>query len=265
MRKIILAAAFAVTFTLPLAAQAQQAGAPGTQGGPPTSGSFSVQGQPQGSALGPAQTFYGPADQTANSGPQPTAQPAGTSPATGTASTDQGNTAPATPPATPPAVGVGGAGTAGTQTQPEANTQSNRTVFEGPASEDPQVELARLRAEVDRLRAEQGQSGTSRDSARMQGTGGSGSTQAILDAQPVASATFQGRVRKASKQAIEIIDRETGETYVLHVNKGTRVRRGEQRASVAGIREGSEVRASFDLISGRTYAKRIDVLGKGRH
>lgn len=80
----------------------------------------------------------------------------------------------------------------------------------------------------------------------------------------MASAIFEGRVRSVSKKAIEVIDYETGEPYVLRVTEDTRARRGERRIPVTGIREGSEVRASFDLISGDTYATQIDVLRRGR-
>jgi len=135
----------------------------------------------------------------------------------------------------------------------------------GPASEDAQVELARLRAEVDRLREElKDAKGAPRGSRREEtGTGGSG-TQREQETLPIASAIFEGRVKNVSGRSIEIIDRETGEPYVLRVTKDTRARSGDQRIPVTRIREGSEVRASFDLISGGTYATQIDVLGKSR-
>jgi hypothetical protein len=133
-----------------------------------------------------------------------------------------------------------------------------------PASEDAQVELAKLRAEVDRLRAELDNARGVRsatDKANM-GTGGSGRAP-DSEQRPVASAIFQGRVSQVSNKSIQVIDRETGEPYVLRVTEGTQARRGQQRIPVTGIREGSEVRASFDLISGDTYATRIDVLREG--
>jgi hypothetical protein len=135
----------------------------------------------------------------------------------------------------------------------------------GPASEDAQVELARLRAEVDRLRAELDEAKGVRRSGREEetGTGGSGE-QREQEARPIASAIFEGRVRNVSRRSIEVIDRETGEPYVLRVTKDTRARSGNRRIPVTRIREGSEVRASFDLISGDTYATQIDVLGVGR-
>jgi hypothetical protein len=126
------------------------------------------------------------------------------------------------------------------------------------------VELARLRAEVDRLREELNAKGARRGSKKEEtGTGGSG-TQREQEARPIASAIFEGRVRNVSSRSIEVIDRETGEPYVLRVTKDTRARSGNQRIPVMRIREGSEVRASFDLISGDTYATQIDVLGKVR-
>jgi hypothetical protein len=135
----------------------------------------------------------------------------------------------------------------------------------GPSSEDAQVELARLRAEVDRLREELKDAKGARRSVKKEesGTGGSG-TQRAQEAQPIASAIFEGRVKSVSRRSIEVIDRETGEPYILRVTKGTRARSGNQRIPVTGIREGSEVRASFDLISGDTYATQIDVLGQRR-
>jgi hypothetical protein len=133
----------------------------------------------------------------------------------------------------------------------------------GAASGDPQVELARLRSEVDQLRAEldglkaeRGQGG--------KGTGGSGASAGSRAQLLAASATFEGRVRNVSEKSIEVIDRETGEPYLLQVDKGTRVRSGERRIPVASIREGCEVRASFNFVYGDTYATNIEVLPKGR-
>jgi hypothetical protein len=122
-----------------------------------------------------------------------------------------------------------------------------------------------LRAEVDRLRAElKDTKGVRRSGGKEEtGTGGSG-TQREQEARPIASAIFEGRVKNVSRRSIEVIDRETGEPYVLRVTENTRARSGNQRISVTRIREGSEVRASFDLISGDTYATQIDVLGKRR-
>jgi hypothetical protein len=159
--------------------------------------------------------------------------------------------------------GTGRAGAGGDRAtrSPRANEEAR----EGPASEDPEVELARLRAEVDRLRAELNEAKGVRSSGRQEetGTGGSGA-QAEQQAQPVASAILEGRVKNVSKGVIEVIDRETGEPYLLRVTEDTRARSGNRRIQVTRIREGSEVRASFDLISGDTVAKQIDVLGKGR-
>ncbi len=136
---------------------------------------------------------------------------------------------------------------------------------EGPASEDPEVELAKLRAEVDRLRAElaDAKGVRSGDKGEQTGTGGSGA-QPEQEAQPIASAIFEGRVKNVSKQSIEVIDHETGEPYVLRVTGDTRARSGNRRIPVTRISEGSEVRASFNLIAGDTYATQIDVLGKRR-
>jgi hypothetical protein len=133
----------------------------------------------------------------------------------------------------------------------------------GAASEDAQVELARLRAEVDRLRAELDEAKGVRRGGREEGTGGSG-TEQESEPQPIASAVLEGRVSKVSKKSIEVIDHETGEPYVLRLNEDSRARSGQRRIPVTRIRQGSEVRASFDLISGDTFATQIDVLGKGR-
>jgi hypothetical protein len=136
----------------------------------------------------------------------------------------------------------------------------------GTASNDVQVEVSRLRAEVDRLRSELDEvKGVRRgNSARQEGTGGSGMQQQQSEPQPIASSELRGRVSKVSKSSIEVIDRETGEPYVLRLNEDSRARSGQRRIPVTRIREGSEVRASFDLIAGDTYAKQIQVLRKGR-
>jgi hypothetical protein len=158
-------------------------------------------------------------------------------------------------------------GGAGAQGGPPAtgSPRAGEETTEGPASEDPQVELARLRAEVDRLRAELGRANGARDSGEEESTGMGGSgTQPDSEARPVASALFEGRVKRVSKRSIEVIDHETGEPYVLRVTEDTRARRGNRSIPVTRIREGSEVRAAFDLISGDTYARQIDVLRKRR-
>lgn len=232
MRRVILAAALAATFCLSQTSYAQQGSggantgqpASGGPGGPPTTGSFSVQGQPQGSTGG--------AGQTGGVGT------GGTGTGTGGAGTGAGGQR-----------GTGGVGAAGAGTGEVTEL----------ASDEAQAELARLRAEVDRLRAQL----DAIRASEQRGTGGSGSEQ-NFEAQPIASAVFEGRVSNVSKEVIEVIDRETGEPYVLRVDEDTRARRGERRIPVTRIREGSEVRASFDLIAGDTVAKQIDVLGKRR-
>ncbi|KFE68085.1 putative lipoprotein [Hyalangium minutum] len=137
----------------------------------------------------------------------------------------------------------------------------------GSASNDVRVEVAQLRAEVDRLRAELDEVKGVRRSTHAQsaetGTGGSGSQQE-QQPQPIASSMVEGRVSKVSKRSIEVIDSETGEPYVLRLNEDSRARSGQRRIPVTRIRQGSEVRASFDLVAGDTYATQIDVLGKRR-
>lgn len=141
---------------------------------------------------------------------------------------------------------------------PQAGAEAEATV--GPSSEDPQVQLAWLRAEVERLRAECMEG---RRAGEGTGTGGSGAQQEP-EAQPVASVSFVGRVEDVSPRSIEIIDRETGLPYVLQVTEDTRVQRGGRRISVTRIQEGSQVRASYELISGENHATEIEVLRRGR-
>jgi hypothetical protein len=69
-------------------------------------------------------------------------------------------------------------------------------------------------------------------------------------------------VSNVSKKAVEVIDAETGETYVLRVTQDTEAKRGKRRIPVTRISEGSQVRASFDLIAGDTIATEIQVLRK---
>jgi hypothetical protein len=175
--------------------------------------------------------------------------------------------------------GTGAGGTTGTGADRRTGTggdvatqspRANEPTTVGAASDDVQVELARLRAEVDRLQSELNETKGVRQSNRNAntGTGGSGmqqqEQQQQAEPQPIASAIMEGRVRKVSKSAIEVIDRETGEPYVLRLNEDSRARSGQRRIPVTRIREGSQVRASFDLIRGDTYATQIDVVKKGR-
>jgi hypothetical protein len=131
------------------------------------------------------------------------------------------------------------------------------------APADAQFEIARLRAEVNRLRTEL-------DNAREvrgQATGGSGTGGSGMDLEnvPVASATFEGRVRVVSEKQVEVVDRETGDTYLLQVDKGTSATQGGQRIPVQSILAGSDVRASFDLIAdGASVANQIEVLPRGQ-
>lgn len=273
MRKVILAAALAAAFCLSQTSHAQQSGggagtgapvgsAAGTAatpqgqgasggaalGGPPAAGSFSVQpqsqvagGQAPGAATGAGQTFYGPAD--------PGTAGTGTGTGTGTGATGEGNVA---------------GGDIATRS-PRANERTSV----GSASNDPQVELARLRAEVDQLRAEldevKGIRRSNNTPSVDTGTGGSGSQQEQeQQPRPIASSMVEGRVSKVSKRSIEVIDSETGEPYVLRLNEDSRARSGQRRIPVTRIRQGSEVRASFDLVAGDTYATQINVVSKRR-
>jgi hypothetical protein len=199
--------------------------------------------QAPGAATGAGQTFYGPSEQGA----------AGTGEAAGSVSGAGG--------AGGTGIGTGGTGAGGDIATSSPRAEEPTTV--GAASDDAQVELARLRAEVDRLRAELDEAKGARRGGREEGTGGSGEQQES-EPQPIASAVLEGRVSKVSKRSIEVIDHETGEPYVLRLNEDSRARRGQRRIPMTRIREGSEVSASFDLISGDTYATQIDVLGKGR-
>ncbi|SEU35892.1 hypothetical protein [Stigmatella erecta] len=167
----------------------------------------------------------------------------GTSPVPGTGqvgSTPVGGT-PA-PNTTGTNTGVGAPGGASTQGVPGGSAALT--------PQQAQEEIARLQSEVRRLQAEA-------DRNRDEGTGGSGT---VGEDAAVASAVFEGRVKDVSQKAIEVIDFETGEPYLLRVNEGTRATRGAQRIPLARIQEGSRVRASFDWVSGESVATNIQVL-----
>jgi hypothetical protein len=127
-----------------------------------------------------------------------------------------------------------------------------------------QAEIARLQAEVQRLRGELDNARQVRGNADQANTGTGGSGAADMEQMPVASATFEGRVSNVSKKAVEVIDRETGETYVLRVTRDTEAKRGKRRIPVTRISEGSQVRASFELVAGDTVATEIQVLRRGK-
>jgi hypothetical protein len=176
----------------------------------------------------------------------------GTAPAPGTAGT--GSTpAPGTGQVgSTPAPSTMGTGT-GVGTPGGASTSGTPGTPGGSAALTPQQaeeEIARLQSEVRRLQAEA-------DRNRDEGTGGSGT---VGDDTAVASAIFEGRVKDVSPQAIEVIDFETGEPYLLRVNDGTRATRGAKHIPLARIQEGSRVRASFELVSGETVATNIQLL-----
>jgi hypothetical protein len=126
------------------------------------------------------------------------------------------------------------------------------------------AEIARLQAEVQRLRGELDNAREVRRGEARGGTGTGGSGAEDMEQMPVASAVFEGRVSNVSRKAVEVVDRETGETYVLRVTQDTQARRGKRRIPVTRISEGSQVRASFDLVAGDTVATEIEVLRRGR-
>jgi hypothetical protein len=275
MRKIILSAALVFTLGIPLAASSQQAGGGAGTGaaGTPVGGTV---GAGTGNALGGTGSTVG-GTQTPSTGSftMPSTQPLTSSGlSTGTGSVNglgqtgtggagqvgagttvtQPGTAPGMSTGIPPLGGTPAPNVTGTNTGVGApGGASNQGTPGGSAALTPQQaqeEIARLQAEVRRLQAEA-------ERNRDEGTGGSGSAGEDTG---VASAVFEGRVKGVSQQAIEVIDFESGEPYVLRVNDGTRAARGAQRIPLARIQEGSRVRASFDLVSGETVATHIQVL-----
>lgn len=255
MRKIILSAALLLTLT----SHGQQAGGgagTGAAGSPvggtqtPSTGSFTVPSQPLNSpGLGTGTTGTTITQPGTAPGTPASIPPLGGTPAVpgtvGTGSTPAGSTPVGNPPApstTGTGTGVGAPGGASTQGTPGGSAALT--------PQQAQEEIARLQSEVRRLQAEA-------DRNRDEGTGGSGS---VGEDAAVASAVFEGRVKDVSQQAIEVIDFETGEPYLLRVNDGTLATRGSQRIPLARIQEGSRVRASFDLVSGETVATKIQVL-----
>ena len=78
--------------------------------------------------------------------------------------------------------------------------------------------------------------------------------------QVVATAVFDGRVRKVTPRHIDIVDTSDGSFYRLALNKGTKVFRGAQldRITASQLSEGTPVRASFELTnSGAQNARYI--------
>ena len=287
MRKIILSAALVFTLGLSLASHGQQAGGgagTGAAGSPaggtgssingagstvggtqtPSTGSFTVPSQPLNSpGLGTGTGNVNGLGQTGGTGG--TGQVGSGTGTTGSTITQPG-TAPGTPASIPPLSGtspVPATGQVGSTPAPSTTGTGTGVGAPGGAStqgtpggsaaltpQQAQEEIARLQSEVRRLQAEA-------DRNRDEGTGGSGT---VGEDAAVASAVFEGRVKDVSQKAIEVIDFETGEPYLLRVNDDTRATRGAQRIPLARLQEGSRVRASFDLVSGETVATHIQVL-----
>ncbi|XXF78597.1 hypothetical protein P2318_02230 [Myxococcaceae bacterium GXIMD 01537] len=126
-----------------------------------------------------------------------------------------------------------------------------------PTPAEVQQEVAQLRAEVARLQKELA------DMRRTEGTGGSGGAADTEDV-AVASVEFVGRVQDVSRRRVNVVDRESGDTYVLLVDEDTRALRGGRRIPVRSLREGSTVRASYDLVSGEAVATRIQEMPRTR-
>jgi hypothetical protein len=78
----------------------------------------------------------------------------------------------------------------------------------------------------------------------------------------IASATFEGQVVEVRQEEIHVRDDE-GNIYELQVDARTQATVGERPIEVQQLREGSPVRASFDMLSdrGQFVARELEVLG----
>ena len=80
----------------------------------------------------------------------------------------------------------------------------------------------------------------------------------------IATATLEGPVREASEKTVSVED-ESGELVELQVTEQSVVTRGRRKVPAAQLREGSDVRASYDITNdGRAVLRTLEVRPRRR-
>lgn len=115
-----------------------------------------------------------------------------------------------------------------------------------------QSEVAQLRQELAQLRAELDEVAA--------GTGvGGGGQEGEAAGEAVVNAIYTGQVRSASSQRLVLVD-ESGQPFPVELGEQTRILRNGQRISARQLQEGTRVRATVDLLSGRNQATEVVTL-----
>lgn len=79
-----------------------------------------------------------------------------------------------------------------------------------------------------------------------------------LDKVVIATGTVDGRVTRVGRSTLQVRDNE-GNVYQLRIDKQSRGRRQGQSVPLRQLEEGTQVRASFDLVAGHSIARDVEV------
>jgi hypothetical protein len=79
-----------------------------------------------------------------------------------------------------------------------------------------------------------------------------------LDKVVIATGTVDGRVTRVDRGALHLRDNE-GNVYQLRIDKQSRGRRQGHNVPLRQLEEGTQVRASFDLVGGHSIARDVEI------
>jgi hypothetical protein len=163
--------------------------------------------------------------------------------------------------------GVGGAGTAGTGgSAPGAPSGASAAGNAGAWNPGGRVAPSPGTGGAGGTGAAAGSTGTAAPSGAADATGGSGNAgrgRTADEGQAVVTATITGTVQSVSQKRVSILDTE-GLRYDLELNARTQLLRNGRPFPLDRLRQGTEVRATYDLVNDPTHATRIEVVGNGR-
>jgi uncharacterized small protein (DUF1192 family) len=103
--------------------------------------------------------------------------------------------------------------------------------------------------------------GTPLRAGTAQETGARGTTAqgSSTSGEAVVNAIYTGTVRSVSGGRLELLDDE-GKPFTVELGKQTRVLRNGQRISAQELKQGTRVRATVDMLSGRSQATEVTTL-----
>ncbi len=140
--------------------------------------------------------------------------------------------------------GTGGLDAGATGTEPAAGAAGVSPAELRQSVLQLQSEVAQMRQELAQVRAELA------NMTANTGVGGSGS---------VVNALYTGKVRSVSSTQLVLLD-EGGQPFTVELSAQTRFISNGQRISAQQLKQGTRVRATVDLLSGRNHATEVTTL-----